>query len=281
MLTIRKFADLAGTTRRTLLFYDEQNLFKPIQVAANGYRCYSYDQLYQLKFILQLRRLGLSIADIKQLAAADQPDALNAQLQPVLAKIQGEIAALTQLKTTLLTRYQSVMPATVPTELATPAILTRPAAKFWCSPQSVGCTDEAISELYRQFYELVGPLKLVDQHESGFLTALVGSDPDAYLTANFRIIKAVTTAPAAQIPVITRPAGRYIVATAANSRASVQRALASIQQMVTKQQLSIADQYWQFNLSEQLTSKAGSAKIAIEYQIIMAWNSVGTRSAQG
>lgn len=112
-------------------------------------------------------------------------------------------------------------------------------------------------------------LKLVDQHESGFLTALVGSDPAAYLTANFRIIKAVTTPSIAKVPVITRPAGHYLVATATNSQASVQRALASIQRLVAQQQLQIADQYWQFNLSEQLTSKAGSAKIAIEYQTIL------------
>jgi len=28
MLTIKKFADLSGTTRRTLIFYDQKDLFK-------------------------------------------------------------------------------------------------------------------------------------------------------------------------------------------------------------------------------------------------------------
>ena len=74
MLTIRKFAELADTTRRTLLFYDEQDLFKPAKVAENGYRYYSYDQLYDLTFILELRKLGLSVLQIKNLLNADHTD---------------------------------------------------------------------------------------------------------------------------------------------------------------------------------------------------------------
>ncbi|WP_414949426.1 MerR family transcriptional regulator [Levilactobacillus brevis] len=71
MLTIRKFAELAGTTRRTLLFYDQEGVFKPAHIADNGYRYYSYDQLYQLKFILQLRHLDLPLATIKELLATN------------------------------------------------------------------------------------------------------------------------------------------------------------------------------------------------------------------
>ncbi|VDG18603.1 MerR family transcriptional regulator [Lactiplantibacillus mudanjiangensis] len=267
MLTIRKFAALAGTTRRTLLFYDENELFKPAKVAPNGYRYYDYDQLYQLKFILQLRKLGLSVKDIKHLQAQQQPESLDQQLQQTLAKIQSEITNLTELQTVLTERYEHPQSA-IPTMTLTPTIIERPATDFWCSSQSVGCTDDDISQLYQEFYRLINPLKLLNKQESGFLTALKDSSPEHYPEANFRIIKTVSNTKQTTVPIITRPAGRYLVMTASSERVDIMAALAKIQKTVHQQQLKIADNYWQLNLAERLTTKASSNQISIEYQLI-------------
>ncbi|WDF83037.1 MerR family transcriptional regulator [Lacticaseibacillus pabuli] len=267
MLSIRKFADLAGTTRRTLLFYDEQNLFKPASVKENGYRYYEYDQLYQLNFILQLRRLGLSIAEIKTLTTQQSGAKLDHSLDQVLADIQVKIQEMTTLQATLLERYRNEAPTTAQ-QLYTPCIVDRPSQKFWSSLESVGCTDAAISALYKQFYALISPLKLVDKTESGFLTDLSGSDAKEYPNANFRIIKAVSQEPTTAVPIITRPQGKYVVATATNSTTSIEKALDAIKAFISRNHLEIATNYWQLNESEQLTSKAGSARISIEYQLI-------------
>lgn len=37
-----KIAKIAQTTRRTLIFYDQKDIFKPAKIAENGYRYYSY-----------------------------------------------------------------------------------------------------------------------------------------------------------------------------------------------------------------------------------------------
>lgn len=267
MLTIRKFADLAGTTRRTLLFYDQQGLFRPAKVAENGYRYYSYDQLYQIKFILQLRKLRLGVADIKALILNQRPDQLSAQLSSIFDDIQSEINHLTLLKKTLAERYQQPAFDAVG-QLHTPKVVERPALTFWTSPESVGCTDEDISALYHTFYDLIGPLKLLNKHESGFLTSLAGCDANAYPTANFRIIKAVSLAAAPSVPTIQRPAGRYVIATAMNEMSSILHALTNLQRYVHDHHLTTDPHMWQLNLDEILTSKAGSEYLSIEYQLI-------------
>ena len=60
LMTISQFAKAVGTTRRTLIFYDQKGVFKPQKIMANGYRYYSYEQIYKMNFILGLRDLGLS-----------------------------------------------------------------------------------------------------------------------------------------------------------------------------------------------------------------------------
>lgn len=52
---------------KTLRYYDEINLFKPIEVDLyTGYRYYSDEQIYDLKLILMLKEVGFSLEEIKQ-----------------------------------------------------------------------------------------------------------------------------------------------------------------------------------------------------------------------
>ncbi len=65
MFSIGEFSKLAKTTIKTLRFYDEIDLFKPSHTEDNGYRYYSIDDLNKLTMILELREIGLSISEIK------------------------------------------------------------------------------------------------------------------------------------------------------------------------------------------------------------------------
>lgn len=52
---------------KTLRYYDEINLFKPIEVDLyTGYRYYSDEQIDDLKLILMLKEVGFSLEEIKQ-----------------------------------------------------------------------------------------------------------------------------------------------------------------------------------------------------------------------
>lgn len=80
MLRIGEFSCLAKTTVKTLRYYDEIGLLKPVFVDDNGYRYYQIDQLNELLKIVKLRKLDIPLLDIKEVLKN------NSNLQKVLEK---------------------------------------------------------------------------------------------------------------------------------------------------------------------------------------------------
>ena len=70
--SIKKIADLAGVTTRTLRYYDEIGLLTPAGVGENGYRYYDQGNLMRLQQILFFRELDVPLDDI--LLIMSQPD---------------------------------------------------------------------------------------------------------------------------------------------------------------------------------------------------------------
>ena len=60
-----EFAKLNNINKRTLHYYNDIGLFRPEVTGENGYHYYSCFQTVQLELILTLRRVGMSIEDIK------------------------------------------------------------------------------------------------------------------------------------------------------------------------------------------------------------------------
>ncbi|WP_042352107.1 MerR family transcriptional regulator [Bacillus massiliigorillae] len=66
IFTIGEISKLHNISIKTLRYYDEIGLFKPIETnQTNGYRYYSTEQFEQLNIIKYLRALGLSLKEIK------------------------------------------------------------------------------------------------------------------------------------------------------------------------------------------------------------------------
>lgn len=140
LMTISKFAQAVGTTRRTLLFYDQQGVFKPAKTTANGYRYYSYDQIYRMNFILSLRSLGLSIEEIKNYLSDNDSQTLNKELGALKQKVQSQIANLQQVLEVLNQKEENN------TQLRDVDFYTvkrcyLPAREFWCSDFEVDCSE--------------------------------------------------------------------------------------------------------------------------------------------
>ncbi len=70
--SIKKIADLAGVTTRTLRYYDKIGLLKPAGVGKNGYRYYDQGNLLHLQQIMFYRELDMPLDDI--LLILSQPD---------------------------------------------------------------------------------------------------------------------------------------------------------------------------------------------------------------
>lgn len=71
--SVSEFAKLAGLARKTLLYYDEIDLFSPAVVLDNGYRYYYYRQLYMINTIKILKEIGMSLKDIKEFIKNQNP----------------------------------------------------------------------------------------------------------------------------------------------------------------------------------------------------------------
>ena len=58
--TVKALAELSGVTARTLRWYDQKGLLKPLRVSDAGYRIYGPEQVDRLQLILFYRALGLA-----------------------------------------------------------------------------------------------------------------------------------------------------------------------------------------------------------------------------
>jgi len=93
MFKIGDFSRLCRITVRTLRYYDEIGLLKPVKIDTfTGYRYYSVDQLPRLNRIAMLKSLGLSLDDIRELLDNDLPtDHIRQLLQVKRAEIKQRL----------------------------------------------------------------------------------------------------------------------------------------------------------------------------------------------
>lgn len=98
--SVQALAKLAGTSVRTLHYYDEIGLLSPSRVQSNGYRSYEEPELLKLQQILFFRELDFSLADIKRILHSPYFDMAGA-LQDHRKLIELKKTRLTKLLRTI------------------------------------------------------------------------------------------------------------------------------------------------------------------------------------
>lgn len=266
LMTISKFAQAVGTTRRTLLFYDQQGVFKPAKTTANGYRYYSYDQIYRMNFILSLRSLGLSIEEIKKYLSDNDSQTLNKELSALKQKVQSQIANLQQVLEVLNQKEENNIQLR-DVDFYTAKRCYLPAREFWCSDFEVDCSEKEIAQAYSDFYQRLGAGVMVNKRLSGFLTDLPQAQAGRYADSGFRIIKERDRTTPNGVPMIEQPAGDYLITKVANTGEGIERGLATIRQLATQDGLTLGDDLWQFNLGVDITRLGLTANSILAYRI--------------
>ena len=109
LLTIGQFAAMHGINKKTLMWYDEIQLFKPAVInPENGYRYYNYHQSPVLETILLLRELDVSINEIQNFMKNRSARGLKCLLEEKIADLDMQITHLQALRTTLCTHHQNM-----------------------------------------------------------------------------------------------------------------------------------------------------------------------------
>ena len=94
-MQIKHVEELVGITRKNIRFYEEQGLLKPHR-ADNGYREYHEEEINKLKQIKILRKLSVSIEEIKRVFSGEC--SLDVCLDAHLEELERQKKSLEQMQ---------------------------------------------------------------------------------------------------------------------------------------------------------------------------------------
>ena len=93
LYSVTELAGETGVTPRAIRFYEDKGLLAPRRVGTT--RVFTYRERGRLKIILRGKRLGFSLAEIKDYLDLYDADPTQAsQLQLLVAKVRGRLADL-------------------------------------------------------------------------------------------------------------------------------------------------------------------------------------------
>ena len=102
-MRIGELAEAAGTTAKTLRFYEEQGLLPPAERTAAGYRDYAPEAVARIDFVHRVQAAGLTLAQILDIRDHGQAPCEHVRdlLDTRLADIEQQIAQLSALRDTI------------------------------------------------------------------------------------------------------------------------------------------------------------------------------------
>jgi DNA-binding transcriptional MerR regulator len=161
--TISRFAELAGTTRDTLLYYDRIGLLHPAVRGENNYRYYSERELTKAKLIRTFQSLGLSLQDIQALLQRRSPSSVLDSITEQMEEIAAEQTRLEQTRLMLET-FHSIIDYALNLEEGTIVLRRNKGLAILLGP-SIDRTkaktfQEGIHEARRHFQEVVPPSEM-------------------------------------------------------------------------------------------------------------------------
>ena len=107
--TTGRLAELCGVTKRTVQYYDLENIVKPSQISEGGRRLYTDEDLKKFKLVCLYRKLELPLKEIKIiLNSDDQYKMLRNILAEHQSSIDNQIKNLTELKERLSAALEEI-----------------------------------------------------------------------------------------------------------------------------------------------------------------------------
>ncbi|KPQ26817.1 MULTISPECIES: MerR family transcriptional regulator [unclassified Halomonas] len=109
-MKVSELAKRGGVTPETVRHYTREQLLAPTRHPDNGYQLYSATDLERLQFIQRARKLGFSVAEIRDiLAHADQGDSPCPLVRDLLANRLPQIRAQIQELEALAQRMEQAL----------------------------------------------------------------------------------------------------------------------------------------------------------------------------
>jgi len=103
-----EFAKLTGVNKRTLHYYNEIGLFRPEIIGENGYHYYTCFQFTELELILTLRKIGLSIDEIKDYSSRPSDESFTEMMTKKKKLIDESIEQLLSAQAIFRTKSREI-----------------------------------------------------------------------------------------------------------------------------------------------------------------------------
>lgn len=108
-LTTAQFAKLHEVNKRTLHYYDEIGLFRPLTKAKNGYRYYDISQSIDFEYIRMLKELNMSIEEIETYRKNPTPADFLKIVNVKEKEIDKQIQRLKDIKTVIQKKKEKII----------------------------------------------------------------------------------------------------------------------------------------------------------------------------
>ena len=158
-MTSKEMESRSGVPRANIRYYEAEGLLDPAR-RGNGYRDYSEEDLRTLEKIKLLRRLGVSVEELRALGAGKAD--LTAVLDRRLAELGGEQASLERVRQVCgdLRRtgatYAALDPGKYLADLDAPALPDESGAALWKSAPSPALPQSdqlpTVCSAFRRFF---------------------------------------------------------------------------------------------------------------------------------
>ena len=106
-MNIGEAAARSGVPAKTIRYYEDVGLIRPVPRSGNGYRDYGQRDVHVLRFVQRARSLGFSVQDCRQLLALYQdPARASAEVKALtgrrIAEIDRKMQELAGMRATLV-----------------------------------------------------------------------------------------------------------------------------------------------------------------------------------
>ena len=248
--TTGEFAKLCGVKKQTLFHYDEIGLFSPALIKENGYRYYSYRQLYTFTMILTLKNLHMPLKDIKTYLDTRTPETYIQLLEEKLSEVDTAIASLTKIKNRLTESTNRTLLA-LSTEHAKTILEEQEEEYLIVSSNLNSATHKEFSTYMLEYVQFFDKYALTTYDSFG--TLIKFQDIANGLQDCFTSVYAKTkdmTLPS----IIVKPKGLYAITYHHGSFETLHETYKKILEFIQKHHLTVGDFFYEDYLIDDITS---------------------------
>ena len=248
--TTGEFAKLFGIKKQTLFHYDEIGLFSPALIKENGYRYYSYRQLYTFTMILTLKNLRMPLKEIKTYLDTRTPETYIQLLEEKLSEVDTAIANLTKIKNRLTTATQNTTLA-LSTEHAKTVLVEQEEEYLIASSDLSSATHKEFSYYMLEYLQFFDKYALTTYDSLGALIKF--QDIANGLQDCFTSLYAKTqdtTIPS----VIVKPKGLYAITYHHGSFETTHETYKKILEFIQRHHLEVGEFFYEDYLIDDITS---------------------------